>query len=122
MQPAARYRGPPGRMADNLPARPEGYSELFSELVTRIREAQQRAGVSVNRETVLLYWGIGKDILARQEAQGWGAKVIDRLASDLQRVFPGARGFSARNLKYMRALAQAWPDEAIVQQLLHKVR
>ena len=105
----------------NLPAKPQGYGELLGELVTRIREAQQRAAVSVNRETVLLYWGIGNEILARQRERGWGAKVIDRLAADLRRAFPGVKGFSARNLKYMRALAEDWPDEAIVQQLLHKL-
>ena len=105
----------------DLPAKPEGYPELLGELIARVREAQQRAAVSVNREVVTLYWSIGRDILARQEAQGWGAKVIDRLAQDLRKAFPGVKGFSTRNLKYMRALAQAWPDEAIVQQLLHKL-
>ena len=100
---------------------PEGYGELLTELVSRIREARLRAAVSVNRETVLLYWGIGREILTRQEERGWGAKVIDQLAEDLGRTFPGVKGFSARNLKYMRALAHAWPDEAIVQQLLHKL-
>lgn len=79
-------------MADNLPATPHGYPELLAELVVRVREAQPRAAVSVNRETVVLYWGIGRDILSRQEAQGWGAKVIDRLAQDLQKAFPGAKG------------------------------
>ena len=85
-------------------------------LKERIRTAQLRASVSVNRELVLLYWQIGRDILARQKEHGWGAKVIDRLAGDLRREFPGMEGFSPRNLKYMRAFALAWPEEAIVQQ------
>src|SRR6266571_2337448 len=55
-------------------------------------------------------------ILARQERAGWGAKVIDRLASDLREAFPKMKGFSPRNLKYMRAFAEAWPEESIVQQ------
>jgi predicted nuclease of restriction endonuclease-like (RecB) superfamily len=67
---------------------------------------------------VLLYWSIGRDILARQDAEGWGAKVIDRLAKDLGTEFPGVEGFSPRNLKYMRSLAAAWPDPAIVPQLV----
>ncbi len=67
---------------------------------------------------VLLYWGIGKDILARQKEEGWGASVIARLAKDLHSEFPDMRGFSPRNLKYMRAFAAAWPDLAIVQQLV----
>jgi DUF1016 N-terminal domain len=67
---------------------------------------------------VLLYRSIGRDILARQDAEGWGAKVIDRLAKDLGTEFPGVEGFSPRNLKYMRSLAAAWPDPAIVPQLV----
>jgi predicted nuclease of restriction endonuclease-like (RecB) superfamily len=83
------------------------YADLLHNLKERIRAAQVRASLSVNRELVLLYWQIGRDILARQEAQGWGAKVIDRLAVDLRREFPEMKGFSSRNLKYMRAIAEA---------------
>ena len=82
----------------------------------RIHTAQQRATLAVNRELALLYWQIGRDILARQAAQGWGAKVIERLAHDLRAAFPEMKGFSRANLMYMRAFAQAWPDAAIVQQ------
>jgi predicted nuclease of restriction endonuclease-like (RecB) superfamily len=95
---------------------PDGYEKFLGELKERIRTAQLRAAVSVNRELVLLYWQIGRDILARQKEHGWGAKVIDRLAGDLRQEFPGMEGFSPRNLKYMRAFALAWPDESIVQQ------
>lgn len=94
---------------------PVGYAELFGQLKQRIREAQIRAALSVNRELVLLYWQIGRDILQRQEQEGWGAKVIDRLARDLKHEFPEMKGFSPRNLKYMRAFAAAYPDESIVQ-------
>lgn len=72
----------------------------------------------MNRELVLLYWQIGRDILARQSSQGWGAKVVDRLAHDLRVAFPDMKGFSARNLKYMRAFALAWPDAEFVQAVL----
>ena len=72
--------------------------------------------MAVNRELVLLYWQIGRDILARQASQGWGAKVIDRLAHDLRNAFPEMKGFSPRNLKYMRAVAEAWPEPEFVQQ------
>ena len=64
----------------------------------------------------MLYWQIGRDILARQASQGWGAKVIDRLAHDLRNAFPEMKGFSPRNLKYMRAVAEAWPEPEFVQQ------
>jgi predicted nuclease of restriction endonuclease-like (RecB) superfamily len=94
---------------------PEGYTEWLIALKGRIHSAQQRATLALNRELVLLYWQIGRDILERQAAQGWGAKVIDRLASDLRTAFPEMNGFSPRNLKYMRAFAQAWPDPEFVQ-------
>ena len=95
---------------------PEGYAEWLADLKSRIHTAQQRATLAVNRELVLLYWQIGQDILTRQSAQGWGAKVIERLALGLRAAFPDMKGFSPRNLKYMRAFAQAWPDAQFVQQ------
>lgn len=64
----------------------------------------------------LLYWDIGQTILQRQAHEGWGAKVIDRLSADLREAFPDMSGLSSRNLKYMRAFAEGWPDRAIVQQ------
>jgi predicted nuclease of restriction endonuclease-like (RecB) superfamily len=95
---------------------PSGYADWLADLKTRIHSAQQRAALAVNRELVLLYWQIGQDILARQAAQGWGAKVIERLSQDLRSAFPEMKGFSRANLMYMRAFAAAWPDEKIVQQ------
>lgn len=99
----------------------KSYQTLLADLKQRIRTAQVRAALAVNRELVLLYWGIGKEILARQDHEGWGTKVIDRLAKDLRSEFPGQQGLSPRNLKYMRALAEAWPDEAIVQQVAAQI-
>ena len=95
---------------------PDGYGVWLAELKTRIHNAQQRAALAVNRELVLLYWQIGRDILERQAAQGWGAKVIERLAHDLRNAFPDMKGFSRTNLLYMRSFAEAWPEEQIVQQ------
>ncbi|OCX70176.1 PDDEXK nuclease domain-containing protein [Acidithiobacillus thiooxidans] len=95
---------------------PAGYADWLAELKARIHRAQQHATLAVNRELVLLYWQIGQDILTRQAAQGWGAKVIERLAHDLRNAFPEMKGFSRANLMYMRAFAEAWPDEQIVQQ------
>jgi len=103
---------------DALRPAPEGYADWLAELKNRIHGAQQRATLAVNRELVLLYWQIGRDILARQAQQGWGAKVIERLAHDLRTAFPQMMGFSPRNLKYMRAFAEAWPDESFVQEVL----
>jgi len=95
---------------------PDGYADWLADLKSRIHTAQQRATLAVNRELVLLYWQIGRDILARQAEQGWGAKVIERLAHDLRTAFPEMKGFSRANLMYMRAFAEAWPDGEIVQQ------
>ena len=92
------------------------YQRLLDDIKTQIRTAQVRAGLAVNRELVLLYWSIGREILVRQEREGWGAKVIDSLARDLHQSFPEMKGLSPRNLKYMRALAEAWPEESKVQQ------
>ena len=107
---------PPG-----LSPQPEGYADWLVELKSRIHTAQQRATLAVNRELVLLYWQIGCDILARQQAQSWGAKVIERLAHDLRTAFPDMKGFSRANLLYMRAFAEAWPEEPIVQQLVGRL-
>lgn len=102
----------------NVVPLPDGYSEWLAELKERIHAAQQRASLAVNRELVGLYWRIGQDILERQVREGWGAKVIERLAQDLRNAFPDMKGFSRANLMYMRAFAEAWPDEEIVQQLV----
>jgi predicted nuclease of restriction endonuclease-like (RecB) superfamily len=97
------------------------YGVWFAELKQRIQSAQQRANLSVNRELILLYWQIGRDILERQQAQGWGAKVIDRLAHDLSAAFPDMKGFSRRNLLYMRSFAEQWPDAEFVQQAVAQI-
>ena len=100
---------------------PDGYSEFLKDLKARILLAQRRAILSVNRELVILYWQIGRDILKRQSEQGWGAQVIDRLACDLRSSFPEMKGFSLRNLKYMRAFAGAYRDEEFVHQLVAQI-
>src|SRR5262245_24037408 len=100
---------------------PDGYGPFLEGLKQRIRTAQVRAAVSVNRELVLLYWNIGKQIRAAQETEGSGTKVVRKLSADLCEAFPEMKGFSPRNLDYMLAFAQAWPDEAILQQLVAKL-
>lgn len=107
-------------MANNLSI-PEDYHDFLRELKGRILQAQVRAILSVNRELVLLYWQIGRDILNRQQQQGWGTKVIDNLATDLRTAFPEMKGFSPRNLKYMRSFAEAYPDEQFVQQVVAQI-
>jgi predicted nuclease of restriction endonuclease-like (RecB) superfamily len=91
------------------------YDHFLKDLKQRIRTAQVKAALAINQEMVMLYWSIGRDILQRQESEGWGTKVIDRLAQDLKAAFPDIRGFSPRNIRYMRTFALAYPDEQIVQ-------
>lgn len=101
-------------MPDIIPLPPD-YASWLGELKSRIHAAQQRASRAVNLELVTLYWQLGRDILDRQSREGWGSKVIERLSQDLRSAFPDMKGFSSRNLKYMRTFAEAWPDESIVQ-------
>ncbi|MCW3095203.1 MAG: hypothetical protein JWL77_821 [Chthonomonadaceae bacterium] len=98
-----------------------GYDELLRDVKARVRAAQIRAALAVNRELVLLYWQIGVDISRQMREQGWGAKFVEQLATDLRREFPDIKGFSPRNLRYMRSFADAWPDEAILQQVAAKI-
>jgi len=100
---------------------PSEYSVLLNQLKEKIRHARTRASLSVNKELVLLYWQIGREILKRQEVAGWGGKVIAKLAEDLHREFPEMKGLSSRNLMYMRQFAETWPDELIVQQLVAQI-
>ncbi|MEQ1636811.1 MAG: PDDEXK nuclease domain-containing protein [Methylococcales bacterium] len=95
---------------------PDGYAEWLRQLKDQIAQARQRATFAVNAELVGLYRQIGNEILSRQAGQGWGAKVIDRLAHDLKAAFPDMRGWSSSNLKYMRFFAQHCPDGLIGQQ------
>lgn len=108
-------------MGEEITPRVEEYAELLDRLKDRIEQARQRASLAANRELVMLYWSIGRDILDRQARLGWGAKVVDQLASDLRRAFPEMKGFSPRNLRYMRAFAEGWPDEQIVQQAVAQI-
>lgn len=96
---------------------PDSYELFLIALKKRIRTAQVKAALAVNKELILLYWQIGRDILQRQAVEGWGGKVVTQLAKDLKREFPELRGFSRSNLMYMRTFAEAWPDEQIVHQL-----
>ena len=95
---------------------PTAYAPLLAELKARVRAAQVKAAVAVNRELILLYWHIGREILRAQKAEGWGTKVVERLAKDLAAEFPEMGGFSLRNLKYMLAFVEAWEPIEIVQQ------
>ncbi|MDR1227404.1 MAG: DUF1016 N-terminal domain-containing protein, partial [Azoarcus sp.] len=94
----------------------DDYAPWLTDIKRRITAARQRAALAINAELIHIYWQIGRDILQRQSEQGWGSKVIERLARDLREAFPDMKGFSRANLLYMRAFAEAWDDAEIVQQ------
>jgi len=100
---------------------PEDYGSFLKSITNRIQTERLKAVLSAHTVQVLMYWDMGHDILRKQENAGWGAKVIDRLSTDLRDAFPEMNGFSARNLKYMRKFAQAWPDREIVQRTVAQI-
>lgn len=95
---------------------PSDYATWLTEVKTRIQSARSRAALAVNSEVVHLYYSIGRDILERQAQQGWGSKVVPRIAADLKAAFPDIKGFSASNIKYMRYFAEHCPNAPIGQQ------
>lgn len=89
---------------------PDDYAATLEDLKRQVHAARLRVQRKANNELLQLWWQIGRTVLDRQEAQGWGSKVLVRLAADLRAEFPSMKGFSRRNLLYMRAFALAWPD------------
>lgn len=95
---------------------PAGYDQLLESLKNRVHGARTQAQRTVNTLLIELYWSLGSDILTRQEQQGWGSGVLNRLATDLRKAFPDMKGLSARNLQYMTAMVRAWGTGANVPQ------
>jgi predicted nuclease of restriction endonuclease-like (RecB) superfamily len=104
------------------------YAATIAQIKTEIETIRLKAAISVNQHLLILYWRIGNIILQQQNTEGWGTKVIDRLSNDLRKEFPDMKGTSSRNLKYMRAFAEAYSefvqpvvaqieDDSIVQQV-----
>jgi predicted nuclease of restriction endonuclease-like (RecB) superfamily len=89
---------------------PSDYSDFLNGLKSRIQTAQLKAAASVNLELTSLYWDIGQSLLKKTREEGWGSKVVERLATDLANAFPGVAGFSKRNLELMRQFAESYPD------------
>ncbi|MDP2277799.1 MAG: DUF1016 N-terminal domain-containing protein, partial [Nitrospirota bacterium] len=92
-------------------ALPHTYAQVFNDLKIRIRQSQIKAALSANRHLIKLYWHIGKVIVERQHAEGWGKSVVEHLAHDLHREFPDIAGFSPRNIWRMRSLYIAYTEE-----------
>jgi|SRR5579872_3730294 len=97
------------------------YAETLNALKERIRIAQVKASLAINEKLVELYWDIGKTIVEKQKEEGWGAKVIERMAKDLKSAFPRMKGLSPRNILYMKQFAEAYPNFSISQQAAAKI-
>ena len=93
------------------------YTKFITSLKVRIRSAQIKAAVAVNSELIKLYWEIGKEIVDKQEREGWGSGVLEKVAKDIQNEFPGIEGFSRSNIFYMRSfyIAYAKVQQAVGQ-------
>lgn len=98
----------PQAVTETLSPLPRGYIQFLSDIKSRVANAQIRAALAANRELLALYWGIGRSIVEKQKNEKWGASIIERLAEDLQRAFPGMEGFSTRNIWRMRAFCLAY--------------
>ena len=108
-------------IAPNFSEMGDSYLEFIEKIKTEIQKQRVSVVMNANASMICLYWNIGRTILVKQEEEGWGTKVIDRMAKDLKEAFPEMSGFSPRNIKYMRKFAKCWPDYEIVQQVVAQI-
>ena len=93
----------------------DDYEKWMTSIKERIQRSRVRASMLVNSEQTLLYWDVGHEILEKQNNEGWGTKVVERVSADLKATFPDMKGWSRSNLMYMRQFAEAWTRREIVQ-------
>ena len=93
----------------------QDYQSLLAEVKSKVRLAQLKVAMAANAQMLLLYWQMGHYILQNQQAEGWGAKIINKLSIDLKKEFPELKGFSSRNLLYMKQFAEAYPISVLQQ-------
>ena len=108
-------------VAPNLSEMSDTYLKFIEEVKAEIQKQRISVVLNANSSMICLYWNIGKAIMKKQEEEGWGAKVIDRMSKDLKDAFPEMSGFSPRNIKYMRKFAECWPDFEIVQRVVAQI-
>ena len=108
-------------VAPNLSEMSDTYLKFIEEVKAEIQKQRISVVLNANSGMICLYWNIGKAIMKKQEEEGWGAKVIDRMSKDLKDAFPEMSGFSPRNIKYMRKFAECWPDFEIVQRVVAQI-
>ena len=93
----------------------KGYDVWIRSIKERVQQARFKALMMANAEQILLYWDVGHEILEKQNAEGWGSKIVERMSVDLKTAFPDMKGWSRSNLMYMRQFAEAWRRDEIVQ-------
>ena len=108
-------------VAPNRSEMDKGYLDFIEAIKNEIRNQRISVVLNANSSMICLYWNIGKAILEKQKIEGWGTKVIDRIASDLKEAFPDMTGFSTRNIKYMRKFAECWSDFEFVQRVVAQI-
>lgn len=108
-------------IAPNLSEMSDDYLRFIEDIIKEIKKQRISTVLNANSDMIYLYWNIGKAILKKQREEGWGAKIIDRMAKDLKNEFPEMSGFSPRNIKYMRKFAECWPDFEIVQRVVAQI-
>ena len=107
---------------DSITLLPTGYAQWRKDIEHLIDTAKLRTALNVNVGTLTLYWNIGKSILQKQEQEGWGKQVIEQLSKDLISRYPDDRGYSKRNLGYMKSFAMQYPDFPFLQVPLAKLK
>lgn len=87
---------------DNMIRIDKDYIEWLKHVKKRFKNTQIKASIKVNDELLRFYWSIGKDIVNMQAESKWGGAFFETLSEDLKKMFPGAKGFSTTNLRYMK--------------------
>lgn len=99
----------------------EGYHNFLKEIKERIYRAQYDALKVVNKELINLYWDIGKGVVEKQKEHGWGKSIVEKLAEDLQKEFPGIQGFSSRNIWNMKNFYVSYKDNQKLQPVVAEI-
>lgn len=93
----------------------DDYRLLLIEIKKKIQQAQVKTVIAANTHMLFVYWEMGNFIIRHQQEEGWGAKIISLSAADLKKEYPSIKGFSARNLLYMKQFSEAYPIQLLQQ-------
>lgn len=99
----------------------DNYAQILNSLKTAVRESRQKAVLAVNTQLLTLYWNIGNTVSQQVQQANWGSKTVEKLANDLRSEFPDMKGFSLRNIQYMRLFAETYPDIQFTQQAVAQI-